>query len=93
MERKSYSLQAIREFTISDSSRFPLKGTNGNYWHHGTILYGVREFIVIFITMTGQMAIEEVTGGHLEAISDDDLWMALAQFAANKGLNQIQCRK
>lgn len=83
----------INEFIVSDDSHFPLKGTNGNYWHYGTILYGVREFIVIFVTLTGQVAIEEVTGGHLELVKDDELWMALAQFAANKGLNQIQCRK
>jgi hypothetical protein len=41
-------------------------------------------------TVTQNTYIEEITGGHLEAISDDNLWQDLASFIQEQGLTKIR---
>lgn len=75
---------------ILNSKRFPLRGTNGRFVHLATLGWNLREFLCFLDTKTGQVYIEEITGGHLEYIQDESLWEALALFAREKGLTTIQ---
>jgi len=77
-------------FKILNNNRFLLKGTNGRFVHLATIGYGVREFMVFLDQKTLTTYIEEITGGHLSRIFDDELWDALAQFVKDKQLNIVR---
>jgi hypothetical protein len=49
--------------------------------HRATIGYGTREFIVIVDALKATGYMEEVVGGHLEVIKDDELYDSLYEFA------------
>lgn len=79
-------------FQIKDKTKYPLPGTNGRFIHLATILYSVREFIYFVDKNTQQSYIEEITGGSLRTIDDDNLWNDLAQTLKEQGLD-IMVRK
>ena len=64
---------------IADKNRFPLPNTDGRFIHIATLHYGLREFIYFVDRSTQKTYIEEITGGTLKAIDDDNLWNDLAQ--------------
>ena len=57
--------------------------------HRATLGYGVREFMVFVDQVKQTIHIEEITGGHLEAVSDDSLFEALLKFAQEKEFCEI----
>ena len=65
-------------FKILNKNRYPLPGTNGRFVHLASIQYSLREFIYFLDTQTRKTFIEEITGGSMEAIDDDNLWNDLA---------------
>lgn len=64
---------------IADKNKYPLPKTNGRFIHIATMHYGLREFIYFVDKATQQSYIEEITGGTLQIIEDDNLWNDLAQ--------------
>jgi hypothetical protein len=79
----------VSEFIIADSSKFYLNGTYGRWKHLATIHRNLREYMYFMDERNGQTYIEEITGGQLELIKDDELWQALANFIQEKGLSCI----
>jgi hypothetical protein len=66
---------------LIDTNRHYLKGTNDRFLHLATVQMGVREFICFADLLTRKPPyIEEVTGGHLEFIEDEQLAKALEDF-------------
>jgi len=85
-------------FKLTDTDQYPLQVENApeRFWHLATIHYGAREFIFyadIFANSANitsppiKYYVEEITGGHLEVIRDNELWQALCDFLVDKGLN------
>jgi hypothetical protein len=72
---------------IADRNRYPLPNTKGQFTHLATIHYGIREFIYFVDRVTQKSYIEEITGGTLRAIDDDNLWNDLAQSLKENGLD------
>ena len=65
-------------FKILNKNRYPLPGTKGRYIHLASIQHSLREFIYFVDRKTNKTYIEEITGGRMEAIDDDNLWNDLA---------------
>jgi len=68
---------------VLNNKIFTLNGTSGRYWHLLTLTRGLKEYMC-FIDILGKdeyrvpvIYIEEVTGGHLEKILEDDLYTEL----------------
>jgi len=62
------------------------------YWrweHRATLGWGVREFMVFVDQARQSIHIEEITGGHLEAVEDDSLFEALLRFAQDNNFCDI----
>jgi hypothetical protein len=74
-------------FKILDKNRYPLPGTNGRYIHLASIQHSLREFIYFLDQQTHKTDIEEITGGRMEAIDDDNLWNDLAMTLKEAGLD------
>jgi hypothetical protein len=69
--------------------QYPLAGTSNRFHHLATVHYGVREFIYFLDIATQQTYIEEITGGHLEKVDDDELWYAIGNFLQEQGVTQM----
>ena len=76
-------------FRFTDLNPFPLPGTNGKFIHLATIQYGLREFIYFTQKDTHLTWIEEITGGKLIEITDDNLWNDLAMFVTEKNVGRF----
>jgi len=83
----------MSNFQILSRKSFPLKVDNEKenlvfhrYEHRATIGHGCKEYLIFIDHAKAQSHIEEVTGGHLEAIEDDSLHEALTNFAMENGL-------
>ena len=75
---------------IINSNIFALRGTNKRFIHLATIQDGFREYTHFYDSWTGQAYIEELTGGRLFFIKDDDKWIELDQFLADNGVHHCQ---
>jgi hypothetical protein len=78
----------MSEFKLADSNIFKMKGSDV-FYHVATIHNGLREYICMIEALTQQCYIEEITGGHLSFIEDDNLALALAQFCEEKGVKDM----
>lgn len=77
-------------FKLMNTNRYFLKGSNHRMLHIASIQKGLREFM-IFIDLKEQEAyFEEVTGGHLEVIDDDNLFEDLGAFINEHKLLHIK---
>lgn len=76
----------MSEFTLIDTNKYALKGTNGRFLHMGTATSGLREYMCLLDTLTSQTYIEEISGGHLELIEDDNLFDDLLEFFFERGV-------
>lgn len=54
--------------------------------HLASIHHNIREFMCFANTRSGQVYIEEITGGHLELIEDDVLFQELHGFLCMHGV-------
>lgn len=72
-------------FRFLDTNLFFLPGAGTRFVHIASIEYGVREFMLFVDSLTEKMYLEEITGGHLEQITDNQLLDDLEKFvtAAN----------
>lgn len=70
---------------LVNTNRFYLAGTSNRFLHVATIARGLKEYIHFIDRVTGQSYIEEITGGHLEKIRDDNEWNEVAEFLAECG--------
>ena len=85
-------------FQLLDARRYPLKVETIKkdllpYWrweHRGTIGHDARVFMVFADTLNGNIHIEEIAGGHLETVKDDQLFEALKRYAIEKGLLEVK---
>lgn len=80
----------MKEFKVVDSNIYEMKGSNGRFYHLGTIHQGLREYICMVDTFTQQCYIEEVTGGHLSFIEDDNLAFDLAKFCEQQKITDMR---
>jgi len=58
---------------ILNGNRFYLKGTNNRFMHLATMTRGFNEYICFVDMHTSECYIEQITGGSLSFIDDDDL--------------------
>ena len=72
-----------------NTDQFALPGTQNRFIHLATIAKGAREFIYLIDRETYKRYIEEITGGHLELIKDDNLAKELEDFANYNKLGEI----
>jgi len=65
-----------------DTNPFPLKIPEcpNAIWHLATVHEGVREYIYYVTLWDRQFYLEEITGGSLQKIEEDERWEALAHF-------------
>jgi len=73
----------MSKFILADTNKYELPGTNGQYFHLATIHHGLREYMY-FGNKYMESYIEEMTGGTLSKIEDDQLWEALTKFLQEK---------
>lgn len=59
---------------LLSTSIYPLQGTNLQYFHLATIEHNFREFLCFIHTVSQRVFIEEISGGHLIAIEEDNLF-------------------
>lgn len=71
---------------LADSNRFYLPNTHKQYLHLATVQDGLREYLCFANVRTQQIYIEEVTGGQLEFIEDDQRAAALHDFLVECGV-------
>jgi hypothetical protein len=83
-------------FQILSSQRFPLQVSNENdflpyyrYEHRATLGWNTREFMVFVDHLMQSSHIEEITGGHLEKIDDEELFKALQHFAFERDFMEV----
>ena len=79
-------------FKIINTNKFTLPNTRGRFTHIATIHGGLREFIYFVDKITYKTYIEEITGGTLKAVDDDNLWNDLAMTLKQHGLD-VMARK
>ena len=65
---------------LINSNRFYLPGSNNCALHLATVTRNLKEYVCFFLKTTGQIYIEEITGGHLSEVNDDELFQALYDF-------------
>lgn len=80
-------------FIILNRKQFALPGTNGRFKHLATITYGVREFMAFLDMDTVNTYVEEITGGHLEEVKDEELWQDLVRFLQTNQVLSLTSRK
>jgi len=73
------------DIKVLNSDRFTLPGTHGTHTHIASLGRGVQEYMVFLDNRTGTTYVEEVTGGSLKAVEEDELWQELVQFSQDKG--------
>lgn len=71
---------------VVNSSVFPLNGTNGRYVHLASMHKGLREYMCFIDKRLQRVFIEQISGGHLEFIEDQQLAEELAAFLQERGL-------
>lgn len=83
-------------FQILSTRRFPLQVNNESdllpyyrYEHRATIGWNTREFMVFVDHLLQSSHIEEITGGHLEKIDDEELFKALQYFAFERDFMEV----
>lgn len=76
---------------LLNSNIFPLPGTNKSFNHLATLSHGFKEFMYFIDTLTGKTYIEEITGGHLSFVEDENLVEEIEQFLIAHNLHSC-CR-
>lgn len=65
---------------LINTNRFYLTGTNNRFLHVASVSDGLREYMCFHDRILKKTYIEEITGGHLEFISDDKLAQEIFDF-------------
>ena len=96
LDERRYPLKTIDS---NDTEGMPTWNNNaGGYkdlspfwrWEHRVTLgYRAKEYMVFVDQIRQSIHIEEISGGHLETVSDDNLFEALLKFAQSKGFCAI----
>lgn len=73
---------------IINTDQFEMQGTKGRFIHCATVhnTAKFKEYIFFYDTLTNKKYIEEITGGTLREIPDDDLWNDLVEYAVQYNL-------
>lgn len=81
----------MKEFQLISSKQYWLPGNNnGERWLHvATIGKGIREYMFFVDAQRGVSYVEEITGGNLIQISDDNLWNDITSYIQSLGLNKF----
>jgi len=78
------------DFKILDKVRktLPPEIFHGGPWmHYGTVLRGLREYVVLLHIPSHKIYIEEITpSGEFKKVQDESLWKDLVFFCTAKGL-------
>lgn len=77
-------------FSVVNTNIFELPGTNGRFVHLASVHNGVREFMCFLDALSQKCYIEEITGGSLTFIEDDNLAFDLAKFCDDKGFTDMK---
>tara|TARA_R110002020_G_scaffold268819_3_gene484061 strand:+ start:16950 stop:17204 length:255 start_codon:yes stop_codon:yes gene_type:complete len=77
-------------FKLADTNRYYLPNTKGQFTHLATVHYGVREFIYFADNIKMQSWVEEITGGGLREIEDDELWNTICAFLKERKIGMIE---
>ncbi len=75
---------------ILNSDRFSLPGTNGRFTHLATVQDGLHEFLCMYDLLEHKCYIEEVIGGQLCFIEDDNVAKDIADFLCEKNITNIK---
>ena len=84
----------LKTIDSADTAQMPVSWVGKNnfkdllpFWrweHRVTLGWGKREFMVFVDQVRQSIHIEEISGGHLEAVVDDSLFEGLLKFAQTK---------
>ena len=74
------------KFKIVNLNPFPLRGTSKRYLHLATIQSGFHEYMCFADLEEERIYIEELTGGHLSRIEDNNLASDLEEYVREKGV-------
>ena len=77
-------------FKIQNLNPFPLQGTNKRFIHLATVHSNLREFMCFIDLEEERMYVEEMTGGSLSFIDDENLASDLQDFLTEKGVLVIR---
>jgi hypothetical protein len=75
---------------LLDSNRYEMKGTNGRFVHLATMQDGIREYVCMYDLKESKCYIEEISGGQLKFIDDDNVAADLADFLFNKHITDLK---
>lgn len=73
----------------SDICELTMGNSSVKWLHLGTIHHGVREYMCFLEVAGNDCYIEEITGGHLARIDDDQLANDLAKFCDERGITSM----
>lgn len=87
----------MQDFQILDEKRYPLNIKDVKkdllpYWryeHRVTLGRNFKEFMVFVDNLQSKVFIEEITGGNLSVVEEENLWHELHRFAQEKGFCSI----
>lgn len=77
-------------FTIVNTNLFVLPGTDSRFIHLASVHDGLREYMCFLDGVTQKCYIEEITGGSLKFIEDDNLAFDLAKFCDDKKITDMK---
>lgn len=77
-------------FKLSSTNVYELPGTNARFIHIATVHNSLKEYICFIDTNTNQCYIEDITGGSLKFIEDDNLAHDIAMFLQHHGVTDMR---
>lgn len=83
----------MQEFQILDEKRYPLKIKEIQkdflpYWrfeHRVTVGRNFKQFMVFVDNLDSKIYVEDITGGNLNLVEDEQTWHAVYNFVKEKG--------
>lgn len=82
-------MRRIGKLRILSSKQFPLPNTKERFIHLATITDGIREFIFFKDKIAMTTYIEEITGGNLSQVKEEELWTELTELIKLNNLDKI----
>lgn len=77
-------------FKLGTTNVFELPGTAGRFIHIATVHNSMKEYICFIDTIENRCYIEDITGGSLKFIEDDNLAFDIAKFLEDIGITDMK---
>jgi hypothetical protein len=75
---------------LINTNRFAMPGTNGRFVHIATVQDSTHEYICFWDKAVRKLYIEEITGGTLTYIDDDNLVKEISTFLFEKNITNLK---